>query len=44
LSGFETFDALAGTERSPEQVVPTVQKLILEVLELDQTFISRKSS
>ena len=35
LGGFETFDALAGTKRSPEEVVPTVQKLILEVLELD---------
>jgi AcrR family transcriptional regulator len=36
LTSFETFDALAGTRRSPEEVVPTVQKLILEVLELDQ--------
>jgi AcrR family transcriptional regulator len=44
LTAFETFDALAGTRHSPEEVVPTVQKLILEVLELDQTFISRKSS
>lgn len=35
LTGFETFDALAGTTRSPEEVVPTVQKLILEVLGLD---------
>jgi AcrR family transcriptional regulator len=35
LTAFETFDALAG-KRSPEEVVPTVQKLILEVLELDQ--------
>jgi AcrR family transcriptional regulator len=34
LTAFETFDALAG-KRSPENVVPTVQKLILEVLELD---------
>lgn len=35
LTGFETFDALAGTTRSPEEVVPTVQKLILEVLGLE---------
>ena len=35
LTGFETFDALAGTTRSPNDVVPTVQKLILEVLGLD---------
>lgn len=35
LTGFETFDALAGTTRSPEEVVPTVQKLVLEVLGLD---------
>jgi len=35
LTGFETFDALAGTTRTPEDVVPTVQKLILEVLGLD---------
>jgi AcrR family transcriptional regulator len=44
LTAFETFDALAGTRHSPEEVVPTVQKLILEVLELDQISISRKSS
>ena len=37
LTAFETFDALAGTKRSPEEVVPTVQKLILEVLELDHS-------
>ncbi len=35
LTGFETFDALAGATRSPEDVVPTVRKLILEVLGLD---------
>ena len=35
LTGFETFDALAGTTRSPENIIPTVQKLILEVLGLD---------
>ena len=40
LTGFETFDALAGTTRSPEEVVPTVQKLILEVLGLDELDIS----
>jgi AcrR family transcriptional regulator len=34
LTGFETFDALAGTTRSPEEVVPIVQKLILEVMGL----------
>ena len=44
LTAFETFDALAGKQRSPEEVVTTVQKLILEVLELDQRLISRKSS
>jgi AcrR family transcriptional regulator len=27
LTGFETFDALAGTTQSPEQVVPLVQRL-----------------
>jgi AcrR family transcriptional regulator len=35
LTGFETFDALAGTTRSPEDVVSTVRKLILEVMGLD---------
>lgn len=34
LTGFETFDALAGTTRSPVEVVPIVQKLILEVMGL----------
>jgi AcrR family transcriptional regulator len=42
LTAFETFDALAGAKRSPEGVVPTVQKLILEVLGLDQRLISHK--
>ncbi len=35
LTAFETFDALAGTTRTPEEIVPTVQRLILEVLGLD---------
>jgi AcrR family transcriptional regulator len=35
LTSFETFDALAGTTRSPEEIIPTVQKLILDVLGLD---------
>jgi AcrR family transcriptional regulator len=34
LTGFETFDALAGTTRSPVEVIPIVQKLILEVMGL----------
>jgi AcrR family transcriptional regulator len=37
LTAFETFDALAGSRRSPVEVVPTVQKLILEVLDLDHS-------
>jgi AcrR family transcriptional regulator len=36
LTAFETFDALAG-KRSPEEVVPTVQRLILEVLGLNHS-------
>lgn len=35
LTGFETFDALAGTTRSPEDVISIVQRLILEVLGLE---------
>jgi hypothetical protein len=37
LTAFETFDALAGSRHSPEEVVPIVQKLIFEVLALDRS-------
>lgn len=35
LTGFETFDALAGETRQPEDVVPVVRHLALAVLGLD---------
>jgi AcrR family transcriptional regulator len=35
LTSFEFFDQLAGTERTPEEVVPIVQKLIMKLLDLD---------
>jgi AcrR family transcriptional regulator len=34
LTSFEFFDQLAGTTRSPEDIVPTVQKIILRLLGL----------
>ena len=36
LTSFETFDALAGTTRSPLEIVPVVQKLAFEVLRLNE--------
>lgn len=35
LTSFETFDALAGPDRSPEEVVPTVRRLARAALGLD---------
>lgn len=35
LTSFETFDALAGADRTPEEVVPLVQWLALAAVELD---------
>lgn len=40
LTGFEAFDALAGPTRSPDEAVPTVRKLILDVLGLNDVNIS----
>jgi AcrR family transcriptional regulator len=34
LTSFETFDALAGAERSPEEVVPVVRRLVRAALDL----------
>jgi AcrR family transcriptional regulator len=36
LTSFETFDTLAGTARSPEEVVPLVQRLARAALTLDE--------
>jgi AcrR family transcriptional regulator len=35
LAGFETFDALAGEERSPDEVIPEVQRLVRLALGID---------
>jgi AcrR family transcriptional regulator len=36
LTGFETFDALAGPERSPEDIVPLVRRLVRAALGLEE--------
>jgi AcrR family transcriptional regulator len=41
LTSFETFDTLAGTARSPEEVIPLVQRLARAALDLDAERIRR---
>jgi AcrR family transcriptional regulator len=36
LTSFETFDILAGSTHSPQEVVPTVQKLVRSAFELNE--------
>lgn len=43
LTSFETFDTLAGALRSPQDVVPIVQQLILELLGLENLRASDKT-